>query len=44
MDCLHQNSNYSYKKAHDELNYSPRELNESLLDTFNWIKNQNWKN
>lgn len=44
MDCLHQNSNYSYKKAHDELNYSPRELNTSLTDTFEWIKKQNWKN
>ena len=44
MDCLHQNSNYSYKKAHDELNYTPRELNQSLLDTFDWIKSQNWKN
>lgn len=39
MDCLKQNSNYSYKKANEELGYNPRPLNETMKDTIEWMKN-----
>ena len=39
MDCLVQNSNYSYKKANEELGYSPRPLEETMKDTIEWMVN-----
>ena len=38
MDCLMQNSNYSYKKAHSTLGYEPRPIKETIIDTINWMK------
>ena len=38
MDCLMQNSNYSYKKANEELGYSPRPLEETMKDTIEWMR------
>ena len=38
MDCLMQNSNYSYKRAIEELGYNPRPLEETMKDTINWMK------
>jgi len=40
MDCLKQNSNYSSKKAEDELGYHIRELKESIIDTIKYIQNE----
>ena len=37
MDCLKQNSNYSYKKAHSTFNYEPRPIEDTLKDTINWM-------
>ena len=38
MDCLMQNSNYSYKKANEELGYNPRPLEETMKDTIEWMR------
>ena len=38
MDCLMQNSNYSYKKANEELGYNPRPLEETMKDTIEWMQ------
>lgn len=38
MDCLKQNSNYSYKKAHDKLHYEPTDLKSSMKETISWMK------
>ena len=41
MDCLKQNSNYSYKKAKEELGYNPRPLKQTLRETIDWLKSRN---
>ena len=38
IDCLTQNSNYSYQKAHEELGYMPIPLDTSIKDTVEWLK------
>lgn len=43
MDCLHQNYNYSSKKAEQELDFKLTPLEDSLKDTFEWIKKREWK-
>lgn len=40
MDCLKQNSNYSSKKAMEELDYQIRDLKESIKDTINFIEQE----
>ena len=35
---LNSNSNFSHNKASLELDYNPRSLNESLIDTIDWLK------
>lgn len=42
MDCLNQNSNYSAKKAEDELGYSSRPLEETLKETIEFVKIAPW--
>ena len=42
MDCLKQNSNYSYKKAHSTFNYEPRPIEDTLKDTIEWMINTNY--
>lgn len=37
---LHTNANFSHKKASKELNYNPRNLEETLKDTVDWINEQ----
>ena len=38
MDCLQQNSNYSYEKAHNDFGYSPRDIDTTMSDLVNWMK------
>ena len=38
MDCLKQNSNYNYKKAREELDYSSRPLKETIKDTISYLQ------
>ena len=41
LDILRDSSrNISHKKAKDELGYNPRQINETLFDTFEWFKKQ----
>lgn len=42
MDCLMQNSNYSYKKAHSAFGYEPRPIRETISDTISWMKESNY--
>lgn len=37
---LQSNSNFSHEKATKELGYYPRELIETLRDTFDWLKEE----
>lgn len=37
---LQSNSNFSHEKATKELGYHPRELMETLRDTFDWLKEE----
>lgn len=41
MDCLKQNSNYSYAKAKKDFGYEPRNLDETFKDTIEFLKNKN---
>ena len=38
MDCLKQNSNYTHQKASRDLNFIVRPLDESFIDTINFLK------
>ena len=38
IDCLMQNSNFSYKKAHEELGYEPIPLDITMKDTIEWLQ------
>ena len=38
MDCLQQNSNYSYEKAHNDFGYNPQDINTTMVDLINWMK------
>ena len=40
MDCLKQNSNYSYAKAKKDFGYQPRNLDETFIDTIEFLKNK----
>ena len=40
MDCLKQNSNYSSKKAINELGYQITPLEATLKDTVQWLRNK----
>lgn len=42
MDCLNQNSNYSYKKAHSQLGYEPTPIKETIKDTIDWMNNSGY--
>ena len=37
ISVLGSNGNFSYKKASDELGYSPRDLSDTLSDTLRWL-------
>lgn len=38
---LNSNSNFSNKKAKNELNYNNREIRETIVDTIEWLKENN---
>ncbi|MCQ2815384.1 MAG: NAD-dependent epimerase/dehydratase family protein [Bacilli bacterium] len=38
MTCLHMNYLYDHSRATKDLNYKPRELKETISDTFKWIQ------
>ena len=38
IDCLTQNSNFSYNKAHEELGYEPVPLDITMKDTIEWLQ------
>ena len=38
MDCLMQNSNYSSKKAKDELGHEITPIEKTMIETINWMK------
>ena len=38
VDCLTQNSNYSYKKANEELGYQPTAFDITMKDTIKWLQ------
>ena len=38
IDCLMQDSNYSYQKAHQEFGYEPTPLEITMQDTIEWLK------
>ena len=40
MDCLMQNSNYSYEKANKEFGYTPRPLKETMEDTIRFLRSK----
>ena len=42
MDCLKQNSNYSYEKANKDFNYTPRDMSTTLLDLVKWMKESDY--
>ena len=42
MDCLKQNSNYSYEKANKDFNYAPRDMNATLKDSVKWMKESDY--
>ena len=42
MDCLQQNSNYSYEKANKDFNYSPRDIDTTMIDLVNWMKESDY--
>ena len=42
MDCLKQNSNYSYEKANKDFGYTPRDMNTTLKDLVKWMKESDY--
>ena len=44
MDCLMQNSNYSSKKAKDELGYEITPIETTMKETIEWMKESNYLN
>ena len=38
IDCLTQNSNYSYKKANEEFGYKPTAFDITMKDTIKWLQ------
>ena len=42
MDCLNQNSNYSYQKSEALFGYKPRLIEETLIDTIKWMNDTNF--
>ena len=38
MDCLQQNSNYSFEKAHNDFGYSPRDIDTTMVELISWMK------
>lgn len=37
---LNSNSNFTHKKATENLNFNPRPLEDTLKDTYNWLKSE----
>ena len=42
MDCLRQNSHYSFEKAAEKIGYEPRDIHDSLIATVNWMKDSGY--
>lgn len=42
MDCLMQNSNYSFDKAKKELDYQPMSIKQSMIDTIKWMEESDY--
>ena len=42
MDCLQQNSNFSYDKANKGFDYLPRDMDTTLIDLVSWMKESSY--